>query len=71
MPISKDTYRIDFAPDEKHYQVIKQGKIERLWNDFCFNADYIIHCSINRFAKFRLINTNTGRIIGILPRKEE
>lgn len=56
-----------FAPDGKHYQIIKKGKMGNMWNYFNFNIEIRKQISLNPFAKFRLIG-DTEIIIGELPR---
>lgn len=65
----RDNYQIQFAPDGIHWQTVKSGRIETLGNDFNFNPDYRIQIHLNPFARFRLINITTGKIIGELPRE--
>ena len=59
--------RVDFAPDELHYQTIKQGTTMNMWDYFNFNPDVWEQISLNPEAKFRLIG-ETGITIGELPR---
>lgn len=65
----EDTYQIQFAPDGLNWQKVKTGKINKLWDDFNFNPDYRTQCYLNPSAKFRLINLDTGKIIGEITRE--
>jgi len=63
----KREYQVQFAPDGEHWQTIKRKKaIDAgcLWDDFCFNPDYRILCSLNHSTKFRLINVTDNKVIG-------
>lgn len=64
-----DIYSVEFAPDGKHFQGVKKGKIDKMWD--YFNTDPYIRnqLALNPQAKIRLRNMNTNKIIGILPRK--
>lgn len=57
-------YSIEFAPDGKHFQQIKNGKIDEMWNYFTQSADIVIQQQLNPFSKFRLRNVQTNKIIG-------
>jgi hypothetical protein len=63
--ISLDIYRIEFAPDGKHFQKYKEGKIEKMWDTFIGSSEIKEQKIFNPFAKFRLINKRTGQIIGV------
>lgn len=60
--------KILFAPDGQHFQVMKKGSIDKLWDYFNFNMDIRQQIALNRFAIFRLIG-DQGKTIGELPRK--
>jgi len=60
--------RILFAPDGYHFQVMRKGSIDRLWDEFNFSPDIWQQIALNRFAIFRLIG-DQGKTIGELPRK--
>lgn len=57
---------VDFAPDGKHWQTIKKGKIARMYDYFTHTPDLLIQIHCNPYAKFRLVG-NTGEVIGTLP----
>jgi hypothetical protein len=57
--------RVEFAPDGKHFQTIKSGTSEKMWDYFVMNPDIRKHLIINSQAKFRLIG-ETGITIGVL-----
>jgi len=67
--ISPDKYAVLFAPDGKHFQKLKSGKIEKMWDYFNFNKDVREQMMLNPQAKFRLVNLVTNKMIGELPRK--
>ncbi len=50
---------IEFAPDGKHFHVIKKGMLSKLWDYFTYSPDIRQQIHINPNAKFRLVN-NTG-----------
>ena len=56
---------IEFAPDGKHWQVIKSGSLTRMWDYFVGNLDIRRQITLNPSAKFRL--TGEEKIIGVLP----
>lgn len=58
---------IEFAPEGIHWQTIKKGKLENLWNYFVFSPDIRQQIFINPYAKFRLVGEN--KIIGVLPKE--
>ena len=60
--------RILFAPDGYHFQVMRKGSIDRLWDEFNFSIDIRQYIALNRFAVFRLIG-DSNKVIGELPRK--
>lgn len=66
---NEDKYEIQFAPDGVHWQEVKSGKVENLWDDFISNSEYRTQVSLNPSAKFRLINIITGKVIGEFPRE--
>jgi hypothetical protein len=57
--------KVEFAPDGKHFQIIKSGTSEKMWDYFVMNPDIRKHLIINPQAKFRLIG-ETGITIGVL-----
>ena len=62
--------KVEFAPDGKHWQVIKGAKRTMgLWDYFNFSLDIRQQLAVNPLAKFRLIG-ESNTIIGTLPRKE-
>ena len=62
--ISKDKYEVMFAPDGEHFQKMKSGSVEEMWNYIHFNKDIAEQRALNPFAKFRLVNLDTMKIIG-------
>jgi hypothetical protein len=64
------TARVEFAPDGKHWQVIKKGTIGNMFDYFNFNPDIHTQLALNKFAKVRLIG-DTGLVIGTLPTRDE
>jgi len=62
-------YAVEFAPDGKHFQTIKRGDVGSVWNYFTSNWDIRGHLVVNPYAKFRMKNEKTGKIIGELPQK--
>lgn len=66
--MSKLNAHIEFAPDGKHYQIIKRAKdTMKLWNYFHFNKEIRAQLNINIFAKFRLVGAS-GVIVAVLPK---
>ena len=59
--------KILFAPDGKHFQVMKDGSIDKLWDEFNFSVVIRQQIGLNRFAVFRLVG-DEGKTIGELPR---
>ena len=57
--------RIEFAPDGKHWQVIKKGKLNKLWAYFIGSLDIRQQLAVNPYAKFRLYGEE--KLIGTLP----
>jgi len=62
--ISADKYEVLFAPDGKHFQKLKSGVVEEMWDYFNFNPDISMQKTLNPSAKFRLVNLTTEKIIG-------
>lgn len=65
--------RVEFAMDGIHYQTMKTGTVEKMWDYFTQNVDIRKHMLLNPQAKFRLIG-ETGMVIGVLkydPKKKE
>ena len=60
--------KILFAPDGQHFQVIKKGNMDKLWDYFNFNVDIKQQIAINVFAIFRLIGEK-DKVVGELPRR--
>lgn len=58
---------VEFAPDGKTFQKIKEGLLGMMWDYFNFNPDIAEQLSSNPGARFRLRNKDTGVIIGTLP----
>lgn len=68
--MNKLNARIEFAPDGKHYQIIKRAKeTMKLWDYFCFDKEIRIQLRLNPSSKFRLIGAS-GIIVGVLPNSE-
>ena len=61
--------KILFAPDGQHFQVIKKGNMDKLWDYFNFNVDIKQQIAINVFAIFRLIGEK-DKVVGELPRRQ-
>ncbi|MBN1795150.1 MAG: hypothetical protein JW804_00600 [Sedimentisphaerales bacterium] len=64
--------KIDFAPDGIHYQTVKDGSLEWLWDYFIKNANIREQLIINPFGRFRLVGEH--RMIGVLaydPKRKE
>jgi hypothetical protein len=57
--------RVEFAMDGKHFQTMKSGTSEKMWDYFVMNPDIRKHLVFNPQAKFRLIG-ETGITIGVL-----
>ena len=57
--------KIEFAPDGKHWQVIKRGKLKKLWDYFISSPDIRQQIALNPYAKFRLWGEE--KLIGSLP----
>jgi len=62
---AKKGYVIEFAPDGKHFQKYKEGSIKKMWDTFIGSSEIKEHLALNPFAKFRLKNIKTGKIIGV------
>lgn len=62
--ITPDKYAVLFAPDGIHFQKMKSGTVEKMWNYFNFNPDIAMQKSLNPSAKFRLINQTSNKTIG-------
>lgn len=58
-----DKYAVDVAYDGLHFQRIKSGGWERMW-ELIHGLDVSVQLTLNPFAKARLMNVSTGRIIG-------
>ncbi len=59
-------YAIHFAPDGEHFQKVQKSKdIGKLWDEFITNEDIAIQKTLNQFAKFRLINLENGKVLGV------
>jgi len=67
MKIPKQS-RVEFAPDGIHWQLLKSGKIEKMYDYFTQNPDIRIQLSLNPQAKFRLWGEKGNKVIGILPK---
>lgn len=65
----KQKARIDFAPDGKHWQEIKKGGIDKLWDYFVMSPEIRQQIFVNPFARFRLIG-DSGLLIGTLPKED-
>jgi hypothetical protein len=57
--------RVEFAPDGKHFQIVKSGTSEKMWDYFTQNRDIREQMILNPQAKFRMIG-ETGITIGVL-----
>jgi len=57
--------RVEFAPDGKHFQTIKTGTSEKMWDYFTQDQEIRQHLIIVPQAKFRMIG-ETGKTIGVL-----
>lgn len=61
-------YVVEFAPDGKHWNTVKRGGVDSVWN-YMNSPAVRMQIALNRFAKFRMKNLKTGKIIGTLPIK--
>jgi hypothetical protein len=60
-----DKYQRQFAPDGKHFQNVgKPTKWETAWDWLTQDSEAALQKALNRFAKIRIVNQKTGRIIG-------
>ena len=59
--------KIIWAPDGEHFQLMKEGSIDKMWNEFNFSTEIREQIRLNRFAKFRLIG-DENVVVGELPR---
>ena len=66
-----EKYAIKFAPDGIHYQTIKQGGLEKIWDYFNFNLDIREMLNLNPMVKFQMINRDTKIVIGTLQGGEK
>lgn len=64
-------YAVEFAPDGRNFQTIRKGRIEKLWDFFTTDWDIRGHIALNPYAKFRLKNMRTGKVIGVLPKNDK
>jgi len=62
--LSNDTYAVEFAPDGEHYQELKRGKIDKMWDYFNFDAEITIYRANYKHSKFKLKNLVSGCIVG-------
>jgi hypothetical protein len=69
MEMKKQKARIMWTIDGEHWQLLKEGSIERLWDSFVLDPEIKKHIILNPNGKFRLYG-ETGMLIGELPKKE-
>ena len=62
-------YAVEFAPDGQHFQTLKSGKIDRLYDYFTQDPSIREQMLLNPSAVFRLKNLKTEQVIGTLPRE--
>ena len=66
-----DKYAVSFAPDGKHFNIIKKGSRQKIWDYFTQDPHIRIQTHLNPKAKFVMYNMNTGEKIGELPRAKK
>jgi len=66
--LEEDKYAVEYAPDGLHFQKTNSGDIKEMWDFFAKNLEIRKQLAINKFAKFRLRNLNSGFVLGVLPR---
>lgn len=57
-------YIIQFAPDgENFFTIAKSKDTTKIWNKFNLDLNITLQKALNKFARFRLINLDSGKII--------